>query len=140
MKNLGQKCAKCGKTNHMTQDHWPGGKHPQKGKGQLSQKVQILQRTRKHGEGQSKGTRKSQCIDITDLLELSITSSESINFSCYKKSDKVEWFLDSGAQTTSHQEKVILSNIGNLDKHIMLKSQMGNTSELRVMEQLSDTA
>ena len=31
-----------------------------------------------------------------DIGELSITSSESINFSCYKMSEKVEWFLDSG--------------------------------------------
>ena len=38
VKNIGQKCAKCGKTNHTTQNHWPGGKHPQKGKGQKSQK------------------------------------------------------------------------------------------------------
>ena len=29
-KNLGQKCAKCGKTNHTTQNHWPGGKNPNK--------------------------------------------------------------------------------------------------------------
>ena len=35
-------------------------------------------------------------MDITDLPELSVTSSESINFSCYKMSEKVEWFLDSG--------------------------------------------
>ena len=37
VKNIGQKCAKCGKTNHTTQNHWPG-KCPQKGKGQKSQK------------------------------------------------------------------------------------------------------
>ena len=37
MKNLGQKCAKCGKTNHSTQNHWPGGKRPQKGKGKQPQ-------------------------------------------------------------------------------------------------------
>ena len=30
------------------------------------------------------------------MNELSITSSESINFSYYKTSEKVEWFLDSG--------------------------------------------
>ena len=33
VKNLNQKCAKCGKTNHSTQNHWEKGKHPQKGKG-----------------------------------------------------------------------------------------------------------
>ena len=35
-------------------------------------------------------------LEIADMKELSITSSESINFSCYKMSEKVEWFLDSG--------------------------------------------
>ena len=39
VKNLGQKCAKCGKTNHSTQNHWPRGKHPQKGKGRKAQKA-----------------------------------------------------------------------------------------------------
>ena len=37
MKNLGQKCAKCGKTDHTTQNHWPGGKNPNK-KGQKKSK------------------------------------------------------------------------------------------------------
>ena len=36
-KNLGQKCAKCGKTNHTMQNHWPGGKNPNK-KGQKKSK------------------------------------------------------------------------------------------------------
>ena len=35
-------------------------------------------------------------LDIADIGELSITSSESINFSCYEMSEKVEWSLDSG--------------------------------------------
>ena len=39
VKNLGQKCVKCGKINHTTQNHWPGGKHPNKGKGQKTQKA-----------------------------------------------------------------------------------------------------
>ena len=39
-------------------------------------------------------------LDIADIGELSITSSESINFSCYKMSEMVEWFLDSGC--TNH--------------------------------------
>ena len=32
-KKIGQKCTKCGKTNHTTQNHWPGGKNLNK-KGQ----------------------------------------------------------------------------------------------------------
>ena len=35
-------------------------------------------------------------LDIADIGELSITSSESINFSYYEMSKTVEWFLDSG--------------------------------------------
>ena len=35
-------------------------------------------------------------LDIVDIRELSVTSSESINFSCYEMSETVEWFLDSG--------------------------------------------
>ena len=35
-------------------------------------------------------------LDIVDIGELSMTSSESITFSCYETSETVEWFLDSG--------------------------------------------
>ena len=35
-------------------------------------------------------------LDVADIRELSITSSESIKFSCYETSETVEWFLDSG--------------------------------------------
>ena len=35
-------------------------------------------------------------LDIADIGELSVTSSESINFSCYEMSETVEWLLDSG--------------------------------------------
>ena len=33
-------------------------------------------------------------LDIADIGKLSITSNESINFTCYETSEKVEWFLD----------------------------------------------
>ena len=36
-------------------------------------------------------------LTMDDLLELSIVSMESINFSCYDWSETVEWFLDSGS-------------------------------------------
>ena len=39
VKNLSQKWAKCGKTNHSTQNHWPGGKCPQYGKRKSTPKV-----------------------------------------------------------------------------------------------------
>ena len=52
MKNLGQKCAKCGKTNHTTQNHWPGGKNPNK-KGQKKSKKSdssVKKKTDKKGK------------------------------------------------------------------------------------------
>ena len=93
VKNIGQKCAKCGKTNHTTQNHWPGGKHPQKGKGQKSQKVSGSSGKKnadKKGKGKEKAQTSANVLDIVDIGELSITSSESINFSCYKMSEMVE--------------------------------------------------
>ena len=86
MKNIGQKCAKCGKTNHTTQNHWPGGKHPQKSKGQKSQKVSGSsgkKKADKKGKGKEKAQMSANVLDIVDIRELSITSSKSINFSCY---------------------------------------------------------
>ena len=99
VKNIRQKCAKCGKTNHTTQNHWPGGKCPQNGKGQKSQKV-LNSSGKKKADKKEKGKEKAQTsanvLDIVDIGELSITSSESIKFSCYMTSEMVEWFLDSG--------------------------------------------
>ena len=92
-KNLGQKCAKCGKSNHTTQNHWPGGKHPQNGKGQSSQEALSSSGNKNKAKGKAQGS--ANVLDIMDLPKLSITSSESINFSCYETSEKVEWFLDS---------------------------------------------
>ena len=100
VKNIGQKCVKCGKTNHTTQNHWPGGKHPNKGKGQKSQKALSSsgnkKKADKKGKGKEKASTSANILDIMDIKELSITSSESINFSCYEMSEKVEWFLNSG--------------------------------------------
>ena len=52
----------------------------------------------KKGKGKAKEKAQSSAnvLEIMDLPQLSITSSESINFSCYKMSEKVEWFWDSG--------------------------------------------
>ena len=99
VKNIGQKCAKCGKTNHTTQNHWPGRKHPQKGKGNKSQKAlgsSGKKKADKRGKGKEKAQTSANVLDIADISELSITSSKSINFPCYEMSETVEWFLDSG--------------------------------------------
>ena len=99
VKNVGQKCVKCGKTNHTTQNHWPGEKCPQKGKGQKPQKDSKSsgkKKADKKGKGKEKAQMSANTLDIADIKELSVTSNESINFSCYEMSETVEWFLDSG--------------------------------------------
>ena len=89
---------------YPSQNHWPGEKHPNKGKGQKSQKVLSSSGNKKKADKKGKGKDKAQSsanvLEIVDLNKYSITSSESINFSCYGTSEKVEWFLDSGC--TNH--------------------------------------
>ena len=48
------------------------------------------------GKPKEKAQGSANILDVTELPELSVTSSKSINFSCYKMSGKVEWLLDSG--------------------------------------------
>ena len=91
--------------NHSTQNHWPGGKNLNKGKEKLSPKTSGSSGDKKKksykGKGKGKGKEKApesaNVYDISRLPDLSITSSESINFSCYKTGRKVEWFLNSGS-------------------------------------------
>ena len=74
-------------------------KHPKKGKGQTSKKVSGSsgkKKADKKGKGKEKAQMSANVLDIADIRELLITSSESINFSCYETSEMVEWFLDSG--------------------------------------------
>ena len=59
-KNIGQKCAKCGKMNHTTQNHWPGGKNPnKKDKGQQKSKKSDSS-GKKKGDKKGKGKEKAQ--------------------------------------------------------------------------------
>ena len=62
VKNISQKCAKCGKTNHSTQNHWPGGKCPNKGKVQKSKFIRRKEEHGEKGERKRKGTNKCQHI------------------------------------------------------------------------------
>ena len=101
MKNLGQKCAKCGKTNHTTQNHWPRGKNPnKKGKGQFKSKkssdLSGKKKMDKKGKGKEKAPASANGLSVPDLANLSIQTAQSIDFLCYETSEKVEWCLDSG--------------------------------------------
>ena len=101
MKNIGQKCAKCGKTNHTMQNHWPRGKNPnKKGKGQYrsqrSSNSSGKKKTDKKGKGKEKAQMSANVLNVPELADLSVQTAQSIDFLCYKMSEKVEWFLDSG--------------------------------------------
>ena len=54
VKNLNQKCAKCGKTNHSIQNHWQKGKCPQKGKGKQTPKVSTSSGNKKKSNKEGK--------------------------------------------------------------------------------------
>ena len=98
-KNIGQKCAKCGKTNHTTQNHWPGGKNPnKKGKGQKFKKSDSAgkKKAEKKAKGKEKAPASANVLNVPEMGELSIQTAQSIDFSCYETSEKVEWCLDSG--------------------------------------------
>ena len=108
--------------NHTTQNHWPGGKCLQKSKGQKSQKVlgsSGKKKADKKGKGKEKAQTSANVLDIADISELTITSSESINFSCYEMSETVEWFLDSGCTdhiTPRKSDSVQYRELGQLHK------------------------
>ena len=76
MKNLGQKCAKCGKTNHTTQNHWPRGKNlNKKGKGQSRSKKSDLsgkKKMDKKGKGKEKAPVSANVLTVLELADLSI--------------------------------------------------------------------
>ena len=97
VKNLNHKCAKCGKTNHSTQNHWEKGNHPQRGK---TPKASTLSRNKKKLDKKRKGKEKAKeslnALSIVKLPKVNTFSSQSIDFSCYVKGDNVEWLLDSG--------------------------------------------
>ena len=101
VKNLGLKCAKCGKTNHSTQNHWPGGKNLNKSSGskKMPQQGSKGKKFFKKGKDKGKATApaSTNVLTMENILELSIVSMESINFSCYDQSETVELFLDSGS-------------------------------------------
>ena len=74
----------------------------------------------KKGKKKEEKTQASaNVLEIADLNELLITGMEAINFSCYKTSEKVEWYLDSGCTdhiTPSKSDFVQYRELGQLHK------------------------
>ena len=78
--------------NHSTQNHWAGGKYPNKGKGKSSQNVSgSLGNKNKSGQKGKGKAKEGLNISVTvDIPEMSTISSELINVSCYLTGEKVD--------------------------------------------------
>ena len=48
------------------------------------------------GKGKEKAQTSANVLSVPEMAELSIQTAQSINFSYYEPSEKVEWCLDSG--------------------------------------------
>ena len=107
-------CAKCGKNNHNTRDHWDmppqrqggglSGGGSKKKSGQQKKKGGNSAKGKKPAAGQKQITDgRINVLKITDVPE-SDFNSESINFSCYVRKEMSEWLMDSGCSKhiTSH--------------------------------------
>ena len=99
VKNLKQKCVKCGKMNHSTQNHWEKGKHPQKGKGKYVPKASTSswsgnKKSAYTGKGKEKAKDSLNVLSIVEIPEVNTFSNKSIDSSCYITGEKVEWLLD----------------------------------------------
>ena len=99
-------CAKCGKNNHSTKDHWdtpPQRQVGRSGRGGLKKKSG---QQKKKGGSSVKGKKPTAgqkqimdgCINVLKIVDVpeSDFSSESINFSCYIQNEMSEWLMDSG--------------------------------------------
>ena len=99
------------------QNHWPGGKNPnKKGKGQQKSKKSDSsgkKKMDKKGKGKEKAPASANVLTVPDLADLSMQMAQSIKFSCYETSEKVEWCLDSGCTDHITPARVISSSIGN---------------------------
>ena len=82
------------------QNHWPGGKNlNKKGKGPSKSKKSDSsgkKKMDKKGKGKEKAQSSANILTVPEMANLSIQMAQSIDFSCYEASEKVEWCLDSG--------------------------------------------
>ena len=117
-RNLGQQCAKCGKTNHTMQNHWPRGRiWIKKAKDNQSPKhYQIhLEKRRQTKRGRAK--KRHQWVPMYYLYQNWPTClykwHNQLNFHAMRWGRKWDgaWIVD--AQIISHQARAILSSTGN---------------------------
>ena len=73
-----------------------------KGKGQqkFQKSLNLSGQKKMDKKGKGKEKEKAQTsaniLSVPELADLSTQTAQSIDFSCYKESEEVEWFLDSG--------------------------------------------
>ena len=134
-------CAKCGKNNHSTKDHWDtppqrqgggsGGGGSKKKSGQQKKKGGSSMKGKKPAAGQKQITDGHiNVLKIVDVLE-SDFSSESINFSCYVQNEMSEWLMDSGCS------KHVMSHIANYIEYTPFdspgKAEIADKKELDIL-------
>ena len=107
-------CAKCGKNNHNTKDHWDTPLQKQGGGSSGGGSKKKSGQQKKKGGSSVKGKKPvagqkqimDGCINMLQIVDVlkSDFSSESINFSCYVQKEMSEWLMDSGCSkhVTSH--------------------------------------
>ena len=131
-------CAKCGKNNHSTKDHWDmspqrqGSRGSSKKKsGQQKKKVGSSAKGKKPAAGQKQITDGHiNVLRVVDVPE-SDFSSKSINFSCYIQKEMSKWLMDSGCS------KHVTSHIANYIEYMPFdspgKAEIADKKELDIL-------
>ena len=81
--------------------------------------MSAKKKTDKKGKGKEKAPTSANVLSVPDLADLSIQMAQSIDFSCYETSEKVEWCLDSGCTdhiTPSKSDSVQYWELGQASK------------------------
>ena len=120
MKNIGQKCAKCGKTNRTMQNHWPGGKNPNKkckGQNKSQKLLNSSGKEKTDKRGRAKRKKRHKQVPMYYLYQNSLIcpykQQNQLIFHATRQVRKWNGAWIVGVQITSHQVRVILFSIGN---------------------------
>lgn len=108
---LEKKCAKCGRNNHMTENHWEkkpeaSGSSSGQQQGQQQQGLSQGGGRRKKGKGKGNGQQNNTVagvtvapIEVVSLPNVPVVERESITVSLYASNaaqDQSKWMIDSG--------------------------------------------
>ena len=90
----------------------------------------------KKGKGKEKAPGSANVLTVLEMANLSIQMAQSIDFSCHKMSEKVEWCLDSGCTNHIMPSKSDFVQYWELGQ--ASKAEIADGKYLK-MEQLLDT-